>query len=49
MEKNPILSGLTKIQVEKLLLSNKNVPYAKGDVVFTGGTQYTKFVIVLEG
>lgn len=32
-----------------MVINNKNVQYAKGDVVYKAGTACTKFVIVLEG
>ena len=49
IEKNAILAKLTKIQVEKIIILNKNVVYKKGEVVYQGGQACNKFVIVLEG
>ena len=34
IEKNAILAKLTKIQVEKIIILNKNIVYKKGEVVY---------------
>ena len=49
IEKHPILSKLTKIQVEKIINCNKNVSYKEGEVVFRKNDTCKKLVIVLEG
>jgi cGMP-dependent protein kinase len=49
MEKNQILSNLTKIQIEKVIDEMTIKKYNKGDVIYENGKKCEKLAIVIEG
>eukprot|EP01017_Pseudomicrothorax_dubius_P023633 TRINITY_DN2520_c0_g1_i2.p1 TRINITY_DN2520_c0_g1~~TRINITY_DN2520_c0_g1_i2.p1 ORF type:complete len:815 (+),score=191.06 TRINITY_DN2520_c0_g1_i2:35-2479(+) len=49
LEKNALLSKLTKSQIEKVVENMKIINYKGGDVVFQRGSPCTKLVMIVEG
>jgi signal-transduction protein with cAMP-binding, CBS, and nucleotidyltransferase domain len=48
-EKNPSLSKLSGLQIERVMEGLKMKNYKKGDKIFSKGDSCTVFLIVLEG